>query len=199
MRHNPMTQPLCVVFLQVFLGSMLFALICCGGFSMIRQETETENLWTPIGAQVIEDRDLYSQMFGSGFRIHTMFFKDKKGENGNVLTLNHFKEVYQFDTELRRDMTVCVDDVNYNFTAICARARPTDAFCLAGGNPLEFMYNIETHRFDFEGITTDAQLLAKINLAKIVFRPEGSKDSYELDISDRYKLLSNIVRDQKIR
>ena len=175
---------------------MLFALICCGGFSMIRQETETENLWTPIGAQVIEDRDLYSQMFGSGFRIHTMFFKDKKGENGNVLTLNHFKEVYQFDTELRRDMTVCVDDVNYNFTAICARARPTDAFCLAGGNPLEFMYNIETHRFDFEGITTDAQLLAKINLAKIVFTPEGSKDSYELDISDRYKLLSNIVRDQ---
>ena len=129
-------------------------------------------LWTPIGAEVLDDRDLYSEMFGSGFRIHTMFFKDKEKDSNNVLTLNHFKEVYDFDTKLRRDMTVCVDDVTYNFTAICARARPTDAFCLAGGSPLEFMYNIETHRFDFEGIQTDQQLLAAINSAKIVFTPE---------------------------
>jgi hypothetical protein len=117
---------------KVCLFSVFTALACAGGFSMLRQETETDALWTPIGAQVLEDRDTYSEMFGSGFRIHTMFFKDKKGE-GNVLTVEHFKEVYQFDTEIRRDMTVCVDDVSYNFTAICARARPTDAFCLAGG------------------------------------------------------------------
>ena len=183
---------------KVFICSLLFALACFGGFGMLRQETETENLWTPIGAQAVKDKDVYSEMFGSGFRIHTMFFKDKN-TGGNVLTLDHFREVYEFDTKLRRDMTVCVDDVNYNFTAICARARPTDAFCLAGGSPLEFMYNIETHRFDFDGITTNDMLLDKINLAKIIFTPEGSKDSYELDISDRHKLLSNIKLDANSR
>jgi len=184
---------------KVLLVSLFIALACCGGFSMLKSETETDALWTPIGAQVLKDRDTYSEMFGSGFRIHTMFFKDKKAEEGNpgnVLTINHFKEVYDFDTQIRRDMTVCVDDVSYNFTAICARARPTDAFCLAGGSPLEFMYNIETHRFDFENIKTDEQLLAVINRAQIVFTPEGSKESYELDISDRWKLMSNIRRDQ---
>ena len=184
---------------QVFWSSLATFLICCGGFGRLRSETETENLWTPIGAQVVKDKDLYSQMFGTGFRIHTMYFKDKGKENGNVLTINHFKEMHEFDTKLRRDLTVCVDDVTYNFTSLCARARPTDNFCLAGGNPLEFMYNIETHRFDFTGITTDEQLLAKINLAKIVFTPEGSKDSYELDISGRHKLMSNIARDQNGR
>lgn len=58
------------------------------------------------------------------------------------------------------------------------------------------MYNIETHRFDFENIKTDDQLKEVVNRAKIVFTPEGSKESYELDISDRWKLMSNIVRDQ---
>jgi len=181
---------------KVFIGSGLFALLCCGGFAMLK--SETEDLWTPMGAPVLKDREVYTEMFGSGFRIHTIFFKDKKGKS-NVLTLDHFKEVYRFDTELRRDMTVCVDDVSYNFTALCARARPTDAFCLAGGSPLEFMYNIETHRFDFDGFTTDAHLLERINDAKIRFTPEGSKDTFELDISDRYKLLSNIQRDQNNR
>ena len=65
---------------KVFAGSLVFALVCISGFARIRSETETENLWTPIGAPVIKDKDLYSEMFGSGFRIHTIFFKDKKDD-----------------------------------------------------------------------------------------------------------------------
>ena len=57
---------------KVFAGSLVFALLCISGVAQIRSETETENLWTPIGAPVIKDKDLYSEMFGSGFRSWIM-------------------------------------------------------------------------------------------------------------------------------
>lgn len=48
-----------------------------------------------------------------------MYFKKKGG--GNVLTKDAFNEIYEFDTKFRRDLTVIVDDVPWNFTSICAK------------------------------------------------------------------------------
>ncbi|EKX41307.1 hypothetical protein GUITHDRAFT_164388 [Guillardia theta CCMP2712] len=172
----------------VFLVSLAVFVIFVSGVSKSKQETETENLWTPSGSQVLKDKDFYTEMFGSGFRVETIFFKSKTGSN--VLTSEHFKEVYDFDTKLRRDLVVLVDDVPYNFTSICAKARPGDNFCLTGGSPLEFMYDMGSHRFDFNLIDTDAKLLSRINTAQLVFTPSDSQKPVVLDISDRQKLLA---------
>lgn len=79
--------------------------------------------------------------------------------------------------------------------SLLGQARPTDAFCLAGGSPLEFVYNIETHRFDFSLINDDAALLNAINRASIDFTPDGSKETFSLDISNRQDLFAGTVRD----
>ena len=246
-------------------------------------------LWFDLlqGALVKDDKAVYDKMFGTGFRIESIYFSSKT-EGGNVLTRDAFMEMYDFDTKYRRDMRVTVENVAYNFSSLCAKvrrtfplqhlyphsflplpslflpfspsphplsinislhtslsppraggatrttllrsriftlssanfrqqlsalcapisrlfspriipfgqqARPTDAFCLAGGSPLEFVYNIETHRFDFSLINDDAALLAAINRASIDFTPDGSKETYSLDISNRQELFAGTQRD----
>ena len=186
---------------KVLLSTLLLSLIMIAGVSRIKSETETEELWTPRGAQVKDDKKVYDEMFGTGFRIETIFFKAKT-PGGNVLTRDAFMEVYDFDTKYRRDMRITVAPKDewgkresYNFSTICAKARPSDAFCLAGGSPLEFTYNIDTHRFDFTTINNDAALLAAVNRATIDFTPDGSKETYSLDISNRFNLMAGIKRD----
>mmetsp|Transcript_39650 Transcript_39650/g.92790 ORF Transcript_39650/g.92790 Transcript_39650/m.92790 type:complete len:1186 (-) Transcript_39650:188-3745(-) len=173
----------------VFIGSVLFALILIGGVSRLTSETETENLWTPRGAQVKTDKATYDANFGTGFRGESIYFKPKDGTN--ILTRDHFLEVLEFDTKFRRELTVEVEGTVYNFASICAKARPADAFCLAGGSPLEFIYNIETHRFDASFISDTNQLLSTINRASIDFTPDGSRETFSLDISNRHDLMAN--------
>jgi len=177
----------------VFIGSILFALALIGGVSRLTTETETENLWTPRGAQVKTDKATYDANFGTGFRSEAIYFKPKDGSN--ILTRDHFLEILEFDTKYRRDMKIKVEGTEYDFASVCAKARPSDAFCLAGGSPLEFIYNIETHRFDSSFIPNDAALLSTINRASIDFTPDGSKETFSLDISNRHDLMSNLVRD----
>mmetsp|Transcript_9528 Transcript_9528/g.18486 ORF Transcript_9528/g.18486 Transcript_9528/m.18486 type:complete len:1147 (+) Transcript_9528:168-3608(+) len=177
---------------KVFMFSIIFALICISGVMRLKSETETENLWTPRGAPVKDDKKVYDANFGTGFRGETIFFKMKDGSN--ILTKDAFMEIYEFDTKYRRDMQVTVEGTAYNFASVCAKARPTDTFCLAGGSPLEFTYNIVTHRFDFSNINSDADLLNLINRASIDFTPEGSKETFSLDISNRHDLMANVVR-----
>mmetsp|Transcript_48713 Transcript_48713/g.121665 ORF Transcript_48713/g.121665 Transcript_48713/m.121665 type:complete len:1144 (-) Transcript_48713:178-3609(-) len=179
--------------LAVFLGSIVLALIMLAGVTRLTSETETENLWTPRGAAVKDDKATYDANFGTGFRGETIYFKSKTG--GNILTRDHFEEVLKFDTMYRRNLKVTVEGTEYDFASVCAKARPADAFCLAGGSPLEFIYNIDTHRFDFSTVTSDAALLATINRASIDFTPDGSKETFSLDISNRHDLMSEQVRD----
>ena len=39
---------------SVAISTFCFALICISGVSMLKSEDQTENLWTPIGAKVLE-------------------------------------------------------------------------------------------------------------------------------------------------
>ena len=118
------------------------------------------------------------------FRIETIYFKMKDGSN--ILNKAAFDEIYDFDSKIRRDMEVKVDGEMWNFTDICAKvpaayparlypprcraddlptrqARPTDEFCLAGGSPLEFFYNISSNHIEMDAITSDQALRDAVN------------------------------------
>ena len=148
--------------------SIVFALVCGGGFARFTTESRPEKLWVPQGTTAANEEDQYLALYPPTGRFNTMIVTavaTSSSNNNNVLTKERLMEAMQVHEEIASTVVVVAANgrKNITLTDICTQAGGTcassvTAECRCLMNGILGLWN-----YDLVTLQNDTDILATLN------------------------------------
>jgi len=129
-------------------ATLLFCLLCAGGFSQAKSESRGDKLWIPQGTRAQDDEAAYTRHFPPAVRIESLLLEAK---SGSALDRSFLAAAIRLHGELE-----AVTFEGENLTTLCVRQD-------SNGHPCSISSILGDWRYDAQVLSADSDPLGTLN------------------------------------